>query len=147
MFRLQPRARQRGSCLNRLGRWRGPFLAESLMPPTPSAQFLPFRPESLDLVMSNLSMHWINDLPDPKVAQTRSGAAPLLHSPLLPSSIFSPPLPLFLISPSLLTPHSSLLTPHSSLLTLPSLIFTPDGLFMASMLGGDTLIELRHAIA
>lgn len=24
---------------------------------------LPFEPESLDLVISNLSMHWINDLP------------------------------------------------------------------------------------
>ena len=26
-------------------------------------EFLPYRPESLDLVVSNLSLHWVNDLP------------------------------------------------------------------------------------
>ncbi|WP_417458412.1 methyltransferase domain-containing protein [Kordiimonas sp.] len=51
---------------------------------------------SFDLVVSNLSMHWVNDLPGLMV-QAR----------------------------------------HA---------LKPDGLFMASLLGGDTLYELRHAL-
>lgn len=53
-------------------------------------------PNSFDLVVSNLSMHWVNDLPGLMV-QAR----------------------------------------HA---------LKPDGLFMASLLGGDTLYELRHAL-
>jgi SAM-dependent methyltransferase len=57
---------------------------------------LPFRERSFDLVMSLLSLHWINDLP---------GA-----------------------------------------LTQVRLALKPDGLFLAAMLGGQTLKELRSAL-
>lgn len=56
---------------------------------------LPFAAESFDLVMSNLSLHWVNDLPG-TLAQVRH-------------------------------------------------ILKPDGLFLATMLGGETLRELRQA--
>ena len=58
---------------------------------------LPFRPGCLDLVLSLLSLHWVNDLP---------GA-----------------------------------------LTQIRLALKPDGLFLAAMLGGQTLKELRSALA
>lgn len=59
-------------------------------------EFLPFRDQSLDLVISNLSLHWINDLPG-ALAQIRRA-------------------------------------------------LKPDGLFLASMLGGETLNQLREAL-
>ncbi len=58
---------------------------------------LPFRPESLDLVVSALGLHFANDLPGTLV-QTRRA-------------------------------------------------LKPDGLFLATLLGGDTLVELREAFA
>jgi NADH dehydrogenase [ubiquinone] 1 alpha subcomplex assembly factor 5 len=57
---------------------------------------LPFAPESFDLVISNLSLHWVNDLPG-CLLQVRQ-------------------------------------------------CLKPDGLFLAAMLGGDTLAELRQAL-
>lgn len=57
---------------------------------------LPFKPGTLDLVLSNLSLHWVNDLPGAFV-QVRQA-------------------------------------------------LRPDGLFLASMLGGATLQELRAAL-
>ncbi len=57
---------------------------------------LPFGKAKLDLVVSNLSLHWVNDLP---------GALIQIRSAL-----------------------------------------KPDGLFLAAMLGGDTLAELRQAL-
>jgi SAM-dependent methyltransferase len=57
---------------------------------------LPFAPESFDLVISNLSLHWVNDLP-------------------------------------------------GCLLQIRQCL-KPDGLFLAAMLGGDTLAELRQAL-
>ena len=88
-------------------------------------------PESLDLVMSNLTMHWINDLPGlsscPSLSSPQSiriaGTMIQIRRALRPGEM--PPLP----------------CPAPLLLLLAS-----DGLFLASMLGGDTLIELRHAI-
>ena len=59
------------------------------------AEALPFRPHSFDLVLSNLDLHWTNDLP---------GALWQLRQ-----------------------------------------ILRPDGLFLASLLGGETLGELRRA--
>ena len=59
-------------------------------------ELLPFAPESFDLVISNLSLHWVNDLPGCLV-QIRQ-------------------------------------------------CLKPDGLFLATMLGGDTLAELRQAL-
>jgi len=56
---------------------------------------LPFGAETLDLVMSCLALHWVNDLPGALVQIRRA--------------------------------------------------LKPGGLFLAAMLGGDTLIELRHA--
>ncbi len=58
---------------------------------------LPFGEGSFDLVMSNLSLHWVNDLPGTLVQVCRA--------------------------------------------------LKPDGLFLASMLGGETLNELRRALA
>ena len=57
---------------------------------------LPFAPQSFDLVLSNLSLHWVNDLPG-CLLQVRH-------------------------------------------------ILKPDGLFLASMLGGESLAELREAL-
>ena len=57
---------------------------------------LPIREHSMDLVISNLTLHWVNDLP---------GALIQINHAL-----------------------------------------RPDGLFMAAMLGGDTLIELRDVL-
>ncbi|ACJ00037.1 methyltransferase domain-containing protein [Rhodospirillum centenum] len=59
-------------------------------------EFLPLAPASLDLVVSNLSLHWVNDLPGALLQIRRA--------------------------------------------------LRPDGLFLAAMLGGDTLIELRRAL-
>lgn len=58
--------------------------------------FLPVKPESLDLVISNLSLHWVNDLPG-ALAQARQS-------------------------------------------------LKPDGLFIGTMLGGESLFEMRGAI-
>jgi len=60
-------------------------------------EWLPFAPASFDLVLSCLSLHWVNDLPG-TLAQIRR-------------------------------------------------MLKPDGLFVAVMLGGDTLGELRSALA
>ncbi len=60
-------------------------------------EWLPFGEGSFDLVMSNLSLHWVNDLPGALVQARRA--------------------------------------------------LKPDGLFLASMLGGETLKELRQALA
>ena len=57
---------------------------------------LPFGDARLDLVLSNLSLHWVNDLPGALVQIRRA--------------------------------------------------LKPDGLFLAAIFGGDTLIELRHAL-
>lgn len=57
---------------------------------------LPFAPESFDMVISNLSLHWVNDLPGALI-QARQ-------------------------------------------------VLRPDGLFIAAMLGGDSLFELRRAL-
>jgi SAM-dependent methyltransferase len=59
-------------------------------------EILPFAPESFDLVISNLSLHWVNDLPGCLI-QIRQ-------------------------------------------------CLKPDGLFLAAMLGGETLAELRQAL-
>jgi SAM-dependent methyltransferase len=59
-------------------------------------EFLPFADQSVDLVISNLSLHWTNDLPGTLIQVRRA--------------------------------------------------LKPDGLFLAAMLGGDTLAELRHAL-
>lgn len=58
---------------------------------------LPFAPHSLDLVVSGMALHWVNDLPG-VFAQVRRSLA-------------------------------------------------PDGLFLACMAGGSSLIELRYALA
>jgi SAM-dependent methyltransferase len=57
---------------------------------------VPFAEGSFDAVFSNLSLHWVNDLPGALVQLGRA--------------------------------------------------LKPDGLFLAAMLGGDTLIELRHCL-
>ncbi len=58
--------------------------------------FLPIKPASLDLIITNLSLHWVNDLPS---AMKHIRAA-----------------------------------------------LKPDGFFLGSMLGGDSLMEMRSAI-
>ncbi|MCP4329172.1 MAG: methyltransferase domain-containing protein [Alphaproteobacteria bacterium] len=59
-------------------------------------EFMPFADHSLDLVLSNLSLHWVNDLPGALIQIRR--------------------------------------------------MLRPDGLFLASLLGGETLHELRSAL-
>lgn len=59
-------------------------------------ELLPFAAASLDLVLSSLSLHWINDLPGALVQIRRA--------------------------------------------------LKPDGLFLAALLGGDSLLELREAL-
>jgi SAM-dependent methyltransferase len=59
-------------------------------------ELLPFAPETFDLVVSNLSLHWVNDLPG-SLAQIRQS-------------------------------------------------LKPDGLFLATILGGQTLYELRSCL-
>jgi len=59
-------------------------------------EMLPFRPGSFDLVVSNLMLHWVNDLPGALIQIQRT--------------------------------------------------LRPDGLFLASMFGGDTLFELRSSL-
>jgi SAM-dependent methyltransferase len=56
---------------------------------------LPFAPQTFDLILSNLSLHWVNDLPGALVQINRA--------------------------------------------------LKPDGLFLATMLGGETLRELRRS--
>ena len=63
---------------------------------TSDEEFLPFKEQSLNLVVSNLSLHWVNDLP---------GAFTQIRRAL-----------------------------------------KPDGLFLAAMLGGETLNELGEAL-
>ena len=63
---------------------------------TADEEFLPFADNALDLVLSNLSLHWVNDLPG-ALAQIRRA-------------------------------------------------LRPDGLFLATMFGGETLRELRSAL-
>jgi len=63
---------------------------------TADEEFLPFAPASFDLVVSNLSLHWVNDLP---------GALLQIRQAL-----------------------------------------KPDGFLCAAMLGGETLVELRHCL-
>ena len=58
---------------------------------------LPFAGETFDLIISNLSLHWVNDLPGALVQARRA--------------------------------------------------LRPDGLFLAAVLGGETLRELRQALA
>jgi len=59
-------------------------------------EFLPFAPRSFDLVLSNLGLHWVNDLPGCLLQVRR--------------------------------------------------VLRPDGLFVAALLGGQTLHELRAAL-
>lgn len=59
-------------------------------------EMLPFAPESFDLIVSDLSLHWVNDLPGCLLQVRRC--------------------------------------------------LKPDGLFLAAMLGGDTLHELRQSL-
>jgi len=70
--------------------WAGPVLACD-------EETLPVAPGSLDAILSNLSLHWINDLPGALIQARRA--------------------------------------------------LKPDGLFLASLLGGDTLVELRACLA
>jgi SAM-dependent methyltransferase len=62
-----------------------------------SEEFIPFAPQSFDLVISNLTLHWVNDLPGCLVQLNRT--------------------------------------------------LKPDGLFLAAFFGGETLSELRQALA
>ncbi|MEM1401537.1 MAG: methyltransferase domain-containing protein [Pseudomonadota bacterium] len=59
-------------------------------------EFLPFAPHTLDLILSPLSLHWLNDLPGALIQMQQA--------------------------------------------------LRPDGLFMGSLFGGQTLTELRHVL-
>jgi NADH dehydrogenase [ubiquinone] 1 alpha subcomplex assembly factor 5 len=70
-----------------------PFVERRVIP---TLESLPFEPSSMDCVISNLALHWINNLPGIMVQINQS--------------------------------------------------LVPDGLFLAAILGGDTLYELRGSI-
>src|SRR5579859_4957701 len=70
-----------------------PFLEKRIIP---TLESLPLEENSVDCVISNLALHWINDLPGIMVQINR--------------------------------------------------VLVPDGLFLAAILGGDTLYELRGSI-
>jgi NADH dehydrogenase [ubiquinone] 1 alpha subcomplex assembly factor 5 len=70
-----------------------PFVERQVIP---TLESMPFEPSSIDCVISNLALHWVNDLP--------------------------------------------------GILTQINHILVPDGLFLAAILGGDTLYELRGSI-
>ena len=77
-------------------------LAAGLLPATgprlvADEEMLPFADGGLDLIVSPLALHWVNDLPGTLVQARRA--------------------------------------------------LRPDGLFLAALLGGDTLVELRSALA
>jgi len=74
----------------------GKMAAQSGIGVVADEEFLPFAPQSLDAVISNLSLHWVNDLP------------------------------------------GTLLQIRHAL--------KPDGLFLAAVLGGETLKELRESL-
>ena len=75
-----------------------PSMAATAGPPAVAGdeEMLPFADASFDLVVSGLSLHWVNDLPGALIQVRRA--------------------------------------------------LRPDGLFLAALLGGDTLIELRQAL-
>lgn len=70
-----------------------PFVERRIIP---TLESLPFQESSVDCVISNLALHWVNDLPGIMVQINRA--------------------------------------------------LVPDGLFLAAILGGDTLFELRGSI-
>ena len=85
------------------GRNKTDFLIEADLSPAVARhlavdeEHLPFAPSSLDAVISNLALHWVNDLVGTLI-QVR-------------------------------------------------MALKPDGLLLAALLGGETLVELRHALA
>ena len=79
--------------LHRDAEFTPPFLERRV---TQTLEALPFEPSSVDCVISNLALHWINDLPGIMVQINQA--------------------------------------------------LVPDGLFLAALLGGDTLFELRGSI-
>lgn len=85
------------------GKGKTDFLVEAGLAPAfahhlaVDEEHLPFAPSSLDAVISNLALHWVNDLVGTLI-QVR-------------------------------------------------MALKPDGLFLAALLGGETLVELRHALA
>jgi NADH dehydrogenase [ubiquinone] 1 alpha subcomplex assembly factor 5 len=79
--------------LNRDPEFAPPFVERRVIP---TLESLPIEESSVDCVISNLALHWINDLPGILVQINRA--------------------------------------------------LVPDGLFLAAILGGDTLYELRGSI-
>lgn len=73
-----------------------PMAAQAPLPVVADEEFLPFKTASLDAVISNLALHWVNDLP---------GALIQIRNAL-----------------------------------------KPDGMFLAALLGGESLRELRDAL-
>ena len=94
--------RARPALFSRIRHWLSADLSPRFVQQSPansvaaSEEALPFRPDSLDLVVSTLSLHWVNDLP---------GALIQIRTAL-----------------------------------------KPDGFFIAQLLGGATLTELRASL-
>ena len=76
---------------------QGPLAAASILPVLGDEEFLPFADDTFDLVVSNLNLQWVNDLPGTLRDVRR--------------------------------------------------ILKPDGMFLASLVGGDTLSELATSSA
>jgi SAM-dependent methyltransferase len=97
---LTPQLQQRAGTEHVFQLELSPVLAQLAQANGPVAvadeEFLPIAPQSVNLVISNLALHWVNDLP---------GALIQIRQAL-----------------------------------------KPDGLFLAALLGGDTLFELRRCL-
>lgn len=78
-----------------------------------------FEPDTYDVIMSNLSLHWVNDLPG-RMSHLRALELPPLRLMVSPSST------------------GTLIQIRKTL--------KEDGVFIGAMLGGDSLFELRTAL-
>ncbi|CAI5962631.1 unnamed protein product [Closterium sp. NIES-64] len=102
---------------------------------------------SFDAVISCVGLHWVNDLPAAMAHIRCAGPpSPLLCRSLSPRILCPPEAPLLPKHPfyrSTPSTEAPLLPKHPFYRSMRAL--KPDGLFLAAMLGGDTLRELRIA--
>lgn len=94
---------------------------------------IPFRDDTFDIVVSNLSMHWVNDLPG-CLTQVRVVTAALLRTSSV-SAVAMQGQPSSLIATCLSPRYAQIKN-----------CLVPDGVFIGAMFGGDTLFELRCSL-
>ncbi|RUP43501.1 S-adenosyl-L-methionine-dependent methyltransferase [Jimgerdemannia flammicorona] len=90
-------------------------------------EFLPFEENSLEAVVSSLSLHWVNDLPGERTTGSMIGAVDI--------SAAGP------------RAHANWhLSREPGALIQIQRALKPDGVFIGALLGGDTLFELRTSL-